>query len=192
MTQKQNKKGSQPFKNLPKNKNYVLDASAVFNGILSTTIHGTKYLPECVLREIEGIFRGESLIAQAKQKKNVIILSPSKAAKKYVITQATKTGDIKELSDCDLEVLATAYELHQQGIATILLSDDYDIQNLASYLNIAYRGIYWKGIEWVYEYIWVCPACGAKSKEPQKDCPICGTALKRVIKKRKKAKKDER
>jgi UPF0271 protein len=167
------------------NISYVLDASAVYNGILAHNLKGLKYLPECVITEIQGMIRGEAIIEEALLYEDLKIASVEPDSLAKIKEVAQKTGDIQELSNCDLAVLSIAYTLIEQKIAVTIISDDYDIQNLAAYLNIPSRGIYWKGITSIHKYQWVCPACKAISVEKRTHCIECGTELKkRTIRKK--------
>ncbi|MBD3191713.1 MAG: hypothetical protein GF308_13785 [Candidatus Heimdallarchaeota archaeon] len=168
---------------LPPEKVYVLDASAIYNGILARNLDGRKFIPECVVAEVEGMFRGEALIAEGYSQKDVFTMLPTDASFKRVNVSAKETGDIQELSECDCSVLAIALDLLEQDFTVEILSDDYDIQNLASFMSIPYSGVAWKGITRVYRYYWVCPACGMKSKQKMKRCIECGTPMKRKSRK---------
>jgi rRNA maturation endonuclease Nob1 len=167
---------------------FILDASAVFNGILSRSLPGKKALPDCVLFEIQGLLRGVAVLEEIHSDPHTQSYLPTKESLEFITAEAKKTGDIQELSACDLAVLALAYDFKEKEKNAMIISDDYDIQNLAVHLSIPYRGVYWKGIKWLYAYKWVCPACGSTSKEKRTHCLECGTEMKKVFKK-KRAKK---
>jgi UPF0271 protein len=169
---------------------YILDASAIFNGILDHNLPGIKYVPDCVLEEIQGMHRGEAFLEEIRLSDNLIITLPEEKNLSFIRKTAIQTGDIDELSNCDLTVLALAFDLLSQKKSVQLLSDDYDIQNLAEYLDIPCKGIHWKGIKWVYEYRWICQGCGFKSNKPQEQCIECGTEMiKKRYKRKRKTKK---
>ena len=163
---------------------FVIDASAIYNGVLSQHLPGKKYLPQCTIYEIEGMLRGEAFKEEITRTGNVIVLDPASSSITTVIENAKSTGDIDELSDCDIEILAIALELKIEGRNPIIISDDYDIQNLARHLKLKSRGVHWKGITKLHEYFWLCTGCGAKSKEKQNQCIECGSPMKkRTLKK---------
>jgi UPF0271 protein len=166
-------------------KNFVLDASAIFNGILSQNLPGRKYLPHCTLHEIEGMLRGEAFKEEITSTDNIIVLDPEKKSVSTIITNAKNTGDIDELSDCDIQILALAFDLEQKNENPTIISDDYDIQNLARHIGLNCRGIHWKGITKLHEYYWVCLGCGVKSKKKQNTCIECGSPMKKKTLKRK-------
>jgi len=101
-------------------------------------------------------------------------VSPATSAARSKVKQAAKgTGDAARLSKTDTEVLALALEL-KAAVAT----DDYSIQNLASVLGVEYLPMNMKGISKVVCWNYLCTGCGKVFKEPQPDCPVCGSALR--------------
>ena len=169
-----------------KEKAFIIDASAIFNGILSHKLHGRKFIPQCVTIEIENMYRGEALLEEIAVKRDVIVTIPENSSIAFIKDHATKTGDMAELSECDIMVLALAYELQINSNSVEIISDDYDIQNLADHLKIPYKGIYWRGITHVHDYSWVCIGCGYKSKKQLDICFECGSPMKKVIHRKKK------
>ena len=167
----------------------VLDASAIYNGVLTHNIPGIKYIPDCVLEEVRGMLKGEAIIEEALLYKELKVLAPDSESLTEIKQKASETGDIQELSDCDLSVLAIAKKLQKQYASVLILSDDYDIQNLANYIGLLCKGIHWKGITSLHEYLWICTGCGAKSKEKMKYCLECGTELIRKTQKKKMKRK---
>ena len=185
VTKKNRSKNSQ----LDDNNVYVLDASAIYNGVLTHNISGIKYIPQCVLEEVRGMMRGEALIEEALLYEELQTIVPDEVILLEIEKQARVTGDIHELSDCDLAVLAVAKSLCLKELDVIILSDDYDIQNLATHIGLVCKGIHWKGITSIHEYFWVCPGCGNKSKTQTDNCIECGTEMKRKTYKKKIKKK---
>ncbi|WNY26723.1 NOB1 family endonuclease [Methanolapillus ohkumae] len=94
------------------------------------------------------------------------------------------TRDIDELSKTDLDVLSKALEY--RGIA-ILLTDDFAVQNIATRLNIAVLPVAQRIIK--DNIIWQkqCIGCFKYFKEGE-ECPICGSPLKKKMKKKLKKK----
>ncbi|HUU79565.1 MAG TPA: hypothetical protein VMX55_14560 [candidate division Zixibacteria bacterium] len=170
-------------------KVFVLDSSAIFNGILAQKLKEKKYIPYCVASEIQGVLRGEAILAEISLRKDIMQTSPIQKSISSVHQSALQTGDIEELSVCDIEVLALAHSLSLEGKKVEIISDDYDIQNLAFHMGIACRGIYWKGISSIYDYSWVCIGCGFKSNEALDYCSECGSPMKKKTFKRRIRKK---
>ena len=88
---------------------------------------------------------------------------------------ARKTGDLEKLSETDIDVLALAKEL---GVT--LVSDDYNIQNVAEKIGIKYISVFNKRISKFFVWRKYCPACKKYLGSELNECPTCGTALKRV------------
>ena len=135
------------------------------------------------------MMRGEALIEEALLYEELQTIVPDEEILLEIEKQARVTGDIHELSDCDLAVLAVAKSLSLKELDVIILSDDYDIQNLAAHIGLVCKGIHWKGITSIHEYFWVCPGCGNKSKTQTDNCIECGTEMKRKTHKKKIRKK---
>ncbi|MHA1185449.1 MAG: hypothetical protein ACTSSK_01035 [Candidatus Heimdallarchaeota archaeon] len=154
--------------------NFVLDASAIYNGVLSQNLPGRKYLPQCTAFK-EEITNTDS----------VLVLDPENSSVTIITDKAKSTGDIDELSDCDIQILALTLELKNKKLNPTIISDDYDIQNLAKHLGLKCRGVHWKGITKLHEYFWLCTGCGAKSKEKQDLCIECGSPIKKKTLKKK-------
>jgi len=135
------------------------------------------------------MLRGEAIIAETLLYRDIKIIKPEKSLIEKVKMYAQKTGDVEELSICDLSVIAVALFLTSQKKSTVILTDDYDIQNLAHYIGIPTKGIHWHGITTLHKYSWICPACGMVSKTKISTCTECGTKMQLAIKKEKIRKK---
>ncbi|WP_297067705.1 type II toxin-antitoxin system VapC family toxin [Thermococcus sp.] len=120
----------------------------------------------------------EGLISAGK----VRILSPSRSSTETVREAARKTGELNELSEADVEILALAYELRG-----VLLTDDYNLQNIARTLGIGFRTLK-RGIKRVIHWNYVCIGCGRRFKEepPEGICPDCGSPVRLIPKRRRR------
>ena len=94
---------------------------------------------------------------------------------------ATSAGDKSVLSDNDLELIALALMLKEDGKDITLVSTDLAVLNTASHLQIRILDL---GDKFKQEITWLmrCPACNYRSEKPTRDteCPICGTPLRRT------------
>jgi UPF0271 protein len=107
------------------------------------------------------------------------IHEPSKDSINQVMEISKKTGDLPRLSKTDIEILALALEKEKTNDTnTLLLTDDYSIQNVANELEIKYEPISQSKI--IKKFIWIsrCQGCGKKYKEHIKTCPFCGSETK--------------
>ena len=123
----------------------------------------------------------ESLISAGKVK----VLVPSKESVEVVMEAARKTGELNELSEADIEVLALAYELK-----ATLLTDDYNLQNIAKTLGIPFKTLK-RGIKRVIRWNYVCIGCGKRFSEmpPEGVCPDCGSPVRLIPKRRRRKKR---
>lgn len=108
------------------------------------------------------------------RKPRIFFLNKIKVASK-------KVGDIRYLSEADLEVLALALELKSEGLDPLIVTDDYSIQNVANEINVKFTSLMTYGIRFRFDWILYCPACHRKypSDYKFKVCKVCGTELKR-------------
>jgi UPF0271 protein len=146
----------------------VLDTSALF-GLEQIPPDWEAYVTEGVLAELEKYTarRAENLLPMIK-------VSQATSVSLSKVKEAAKgTGDSARLSRTDTEILALALEL-KAAVAT----DDYSIQNLASVLGVEYMPMNMKGITKVVRWNYLCTGCGKVFKEPQPDCPVCGSPLR--------------
>ena len=98
------------------------------------------------------------------------------------IKEASKTvGDVLFLSDVDMQVLALALELKSTGYDSLIVTDDYSIQNVANQIGVKFAPLMTFGIRFRLHWILYCPACHRKypSDYKPKLCEVCGTQLKR-------------
>lgn len=162
-------------------KGCVLDSSALFYG---------KDLPseyECVVtpgvvQELRrhGLAERLELLLDTKVRE----LSPSILAVRAVREAAAKTGDVRRLSETDIEILALAYEMKYE-----LVTDDYSIQNLAKVIGVKATGMEQSGIREVFEWQAKCTGCGKLFTAEVEVCDICGSPTRT---KRKKIKMSRR
>ncbi|CAJ53177.1 NOB1 family endonuclease [Haloquadratum walsbyi] len=87
---------------------------------------------------------------------------------------ARETGDAETLSDTDVRLLATAFELD-----AVLVTDDYAMQNVADHVDVTVNIIARDGIKEARNWIYQCQGCGREFEENRERCPICGSELAR-------------
>lgn len=144
---------------------YIVADSSVF--ILGKRLEGELITVPAVERELKDI-RSRLLL----QISGARVESPSVDALKRATRAARETGDIRVLSQADLEVLAKALE-YQARLAT----DDYAVQNVALYLGIPIEPIGQPLIKRGMKRVSRCFACGATFDGEA--CPDCGTPIRR-------------
>ncbi|HQN75381.1 MAG TPA: PIN domain-containing protein [Methanomassiliicoccales archaeon] len=146
----------------------VLDTSALF-GMEQVPPGWEAFVTEGVLAELEKYNdrRAENLLPAIK------VSQATTASLSKVKEAARGTGDSSRLSRTDMEVLALALELR-----AAVVTDDYSIQNLAAVLGVEFMPMSMKGITKVVRWNYLCTGCGKVFKEPQPDCPVCGSPLR--------------
>ena len=154
----------------------VIDTAIFIQGVNVEGVTTPKVVDE--VKDPESRLFLEGLISAGK----VRVLQPSRESIEAVMEAARKTGELGELSEADLEVLALAYEL--KGV---LFTDDYNLQNIAKTLDIEFRTLK-GGIKRVIRWNYVCIGCGKRFKEepPGGTCPDCGSPVRLIPKKRRK------
>ena len=154
----------------------VIDTAIFIQGIDVEGFTTPKVIEE--VKDPESKLFLESLISAGKVK----VLVPSKESVEVVMEAARKTGELNELSEADIEVLALAYELK-----ATLLTDDYNLQNIAKTLGIAFKTLK-RGIKRVIRWNYVCIGCGKRFSEmpPGGVCPDCGSPVKLIPRKKRR------
>ncbi len=116
----------------------------------------------------------------------ISILKPKDSFFQEVLEASKKVGDIRYLSEADLQVLALALELKSRGSNPLIVTDDYSIQNVANKIGVEFTSLMTFGIKFRFKWMLYCPACYRKYPPDykSKDCEVCGTELKRKPKKK--------
>ena len=162
---------------------YVLDTSAILSGKF---FNGEIVTSPKVLEEIKPKGHAWRLLEYMRSK-GMKIVAPSEDAIKKVEKVAEKTGDIANLSEVDIEVLALAYFLK-----ATLLTDDYSMQNVAEEMGIHYEAVVEEGIKEKLYWKFRCKSCGRIYKNAISQCPVCGGEIKRIRRNKEEANKEEK
>ena len=154
----------------------VIDTAIFIQGIDVEGFTTPKVVEE--VKDPESRLFLEGLISAGKVK----VLVPSRESVEAVMEAARRTGELEELSEADVEVLALAYELK-----ATLLTDDYNLQNIAKTLGIPFKTLK-RGIKRVIRWNYVCVGCGKRFSEmpPEGVCPDCGSGVRLLPKKRRR------
>ncbi|MBI2546822.1 MAG: ribonuclease VapC [Candidatus Aenigmarchaeota archaeon] len=98
------------------------------------------------------------------------VLEPAEKSVNEIKLAAKETGDISKLSKTDIKVLALAKE---KGL--VLVSDDYNVQNVAEKIGIDYISLFNKRITKLVKWGNYCINC--EKFYGKKICPKCGNVL---------------
>jgi UPF0271 protein len=122
----------------------------------------------------------------ATENRKLTVRSPKSSFFQDIQEASMKVGDMRYLSEADLQVLALALELKGRGLSPVIVTDDYSIQNVANKIGVEFTSLLTFGIKFRFKWILYCPACYRKYPPDYKFkvCEICGTELKRKPKKK--------
>ena len=164
----------------------VLDTSAFIAGFDPLTVPEKQYtVPEVNKELIAGSMTWMRFNAAVESGK-LTIKTPKGSFFQEIKEASKKAGDMRYLSEADLQVLALALELKGSGYSPVIVTDDYSIQNVANKIGVEFTSLMTFGIKFRFKWILYCPACYRKYPPDykSKDCEVCGTELKRKPKKK--------
>jgi UPF0271 protein len=159
----------------------ILDASAFIAGFDPLSVAEEQYSVPGVRRELVSNSLLWVRFKTAEEGGRLKIKAPTSRYLRKVREASKTVGDVRFLSDADLQVLALALQLKDEGYDPQIVTDDYSIQNVADQLGIGFASLMTFGIRFRLEWILYCPACHRKypSDYRLKSCEICGTELRR-------------
>ncbi|MCK4995719.1 MAG: NOB1 family endonuclease [Thermoplasmatales archaeon] len=163
-----------------KSKIFILDTSAILSGKPINLDDAEIFTTPSISNELKPGGRDYQSFNYLTER-GLSIHAPSKESIDKVKNVSIETGDSYRLSKADIEIIALALDIKNNENETIILTDDYSIQNVANVLNIKFEAISQSGITKRFKWIGRCWGCGKKFKENIKICPICGAEIKTVI-----------
>jgi UPF0271 protein len=164
----------------------VLDTSAFIAGFDPLTVPEKQYTVPEVKNELivdsMNVMRFNAAVESGKLK----VKSPKSSALDEVQEASKEVGDMRYLSEADMQVLALALELKGSGYSPLIVTDDYSIQNVTNKIGVEFTSLMTFGIKFRFKWILYCPACYRKYPPDYKSkvCEVCGTELKRKPKKK--------
>ncbi len=164
----------------------VLDTSAFIAGFDPLAVPEKQYtVPEVRKELIAGSMPWMRFNAAIENRK-LTVRNPKSSVLQEIQEASRKVGDMRYLSEADLQVLALALELKGSGLSPLIITDDYSIQNVANKIDVEFTSLLTFGIKFRFKWILYCPACYRKypSDYKFKICEVCGTELKRKPKKK--------
>ena len=141
----------------------VLDTSAFIAGFDPHAITEDQYTVLEVKNELIAGTMPWVRFNTAIENGKIMILKPKDTFLQEILEASKKVGDIRFLSEADLQVLALALELKGIGsLNPLIVTDDYSIQNVANKIGIEFRSLITFGIKYRFKWILYCPACYLK------------------------------
>ena len=169
-----------------KEKAIVLDTSAFIAGFDPLAVPEKQYTVSEVKNELNAGSMPWMRFNAAIENGKITIMKPKDSCFQEILEASKKVGDMRYLSEADLQVLALAMELKGRGLSPLIVTDDYSIQNVANKIDVEFTSLMTFGIKFRFKWILYCPACYRKypSDYKFKSCEVCGTELKRKPKKK--------
>ena len=152
----------------------ILDASAFYAGVPFRSSEDC-YTTSLVYDEIKHIKKNHDAIGTLLETKRLKIREPNSESTKNAIKASKDTGDFQQLSKQDISIIALCMEMKGQ-----IISDDFAISNVAKNVGLEILPIMTKGIKDVGKWVHYCPGCRTNHANG-KECPVCGTPLKRKL-----------
>jgi UPF0271 protein len=158
-------------------KVYILDASSLIGGVNPSDLKEFSYISPLVREEINRNPLIRLRILCAIEERKLKVKTPTLDSLKTVRETARQLGETT-LSEADIETIALAIDLKKTNMKSLLISDDYSIENICESLEITYTSLITRGIGKLFKWIYYCSGCG-KDSRTFGICPVCGLALKR-------------
>ena len=147
---------------------YVLDSSAFIHDFHTTEQMATIPLVREELED-ESAYRYDAMEGSGMH-----VHIPDEDTIETTRRAAKESGDLETLSETDVRLVATAFELDGT-----LVTDDYAMQNVAEKLTVDVEFIAREGIDEQIDWRYQCQGCGREFDESKDRCPICGSELDR-------------
>ena len=152
----------------------ILDASAFYAGVPFRSSNDY-YTTSLVYDEIKHIKKNHDALGILLEANRLKIRDSDKESTEAAIKAAKDTGDFPQLSKQDISIIALCIEMNGE-----IISDDFAISNVAKNLSLKISPIMTQGIKDVGKWIHYCPGCRTNHIN-KKECPMCGTPLKRKL-----------
>jgi len=152
----------------------ILDASAFYAGVPFRSSDDC-YTTSSVYDEIKHIKKNHDALGTLLETNRLKIREPDKDSMNAAVKASKDTGDFPQLSKQDISIIALCIEMSGE-----IISDDFAISNVAKNLGLKISPIMTQGIEDVGKWIHYCPGCRINHTKG-KECPMCGTVLKRKL-----------
>lgn len=158
-----------------KGKLYVVDVA----GLTLKIKDGALYTTPEILEEAKGEIK-EAVIQARVEGGELVIREADHLFVERARAEADRTGDRRVLSDADISLLALFLDLSDRE-ETVLLTDDYALQNIALSLGLEVKSIVGRRIRDVLIWRVYCPICRREfsSNYGGDKCPDCGSILSR-------------
>ncbi|MCE2614784.1 MAG: PIN domain-containing protein [Nitrosopumilus sp. (ex Thoosa mismalolli)] len=152
----------------------ILDASAFYAGVPFRS-SSECYTTSLVYDEIKHIKKNHDALGTLLETNRLKIREPDNESTATAIKVAKETGDFQQLSKQDISIIALCIEMKGE-----IISDDFAISNVAKNIGLKISPIMTTRIKDVGKWVHYCPGCRTNHSSG-KECPMCGTQLKRKL-----------
>jgi len=158
-----------------------LDTSAFIAGFDPFAVADATYTVPAVRQELASNSMTYTRFETAIESGKLQVKTPKAVFLTQVDKSSKVVGDIRFLSEVDKHVLALALEIQHNGASSLIVTDDYSIQNVANQLGLEFAPLATFGIRYRLNWMIYCPACHREYPTDYKfkTCQACGTELKR-------------
>lgn len=108
------------------------------------------------------------------------VVDPEKRHVELTIRVARDVGSLSKLSLTDIHIAALALMLRERYESVVVITDDYELQNLLYNLKVSFKPLRTRGITKFIAHTVYCPLCHYIPSSPgEVTCPFCGVPLVR-------------
>jgi len=167
----------------------VLDTSALVMGLNPSALDLPTYSVPGVMGELIQDTLPYTRFISSRDTGHLTVRKPTESSVRIVRQTSSGVGDVGVLSNADIEVLALALDLKENGLSPAIISDDYAVQNVSEALSVDHASLATFGITQKFDWIYYCPACFRRYtvEDVGLVCRVCGTPLKRRVVRKEKA-----
>jgi len=159
----------------------VLDTSALlakYYRLLPRSVMDV-YTTSLAVSEVRDLENRQALL-EAIDVGIINITDPEKRYINTILLEAKNTGSLSKLSTTDIHIAALALMLRERYSNVIVITDDYELQNLLLNIKISFKPLKTSGITCFIKYTVYCPICYYTPSNPgETTCPFCGAKLTR-------------
>ena len=152
----------------------ILDASAFYAGVPFRS-SSDYYTTSLIYDEIRHIKKNHGALEILLETNRLKIREPDQKSTEVAVKAAKDTGDFPQLTKQDISIIALCIEMSGE-----IISDDFAISNVVKNIGLKISPIMTQGIKDVGKWIHYCPGCRTNHTNV-KECPVCGTLLKRKL-----------
>lgn len=164
-----------------KKRAIVLDASAFISGFDPLSVEDEQYSVPSVRHELPEDSLPSLRFDTACERERLRLIHPDPHFLDEVKNLSKEAGDLRFLSEADMQILGLAMQLKKDGRDPLIVTDDYSIQNMAKKIGVDFAPLITFGIRFYFKWLLYCPACHKKYPPDYRSrkCEVCGTILKR-------------